>query len=325
MRNKILKFYSYLSYKNELIEPTNRGIFHKLAFTGGSKVLNFVFNTSLRTVSVPVSNLPNNDIVVSLTSFPARINGVWKVIHSIFNQTVLPGKIVLYLYINEFPNKLEDIPQSLKKFLSHGLEICFVQENLKSHIKYFYAMQEFRNKTLITLDDDIYYYRDTIERLIRISETFPGVISANLVREIFIDSEGNAVSYSKWGRYTKSDYSSHSLLALGYGGVLYPNTIKFENLLNKDDILENCLSADDLWLKVNEMIENIRVATGEFYPEPMYLTTAANSALSSNNVQGEKRNDSVWIQLIHKYKLENYFVFETNLVEQRRSTDKFLQ
>ena len=45
------------------------------------------------------------NVVVSLTSFPKRIDTVDIVIKSMFKQTVIPDKILLYLSKEEFKNK----------------------------------------------------------------------------------------------------------------------------------------------------------------------------------------------------------------------------
>ena len=37
-----------------------------------------------------------NGVIISFTSFPARINDVWKVVESLKNQSILPEKIILW-------------------------------------------------------------------------------------------------------------------------------------------------------------------------------------------------------------------------------------
>ena len=47
----------------------------------------------------------NNEIIVSLTSYPKRINKIKQTLDSIFNQTIQPDKILLWLSNSEFENK----------------------------------------------------------------------------------------------------------------------------------------------------------------------------------------------------------------------------
>ena len=96
-----------------------------------------------------------SDIIVSFTSYPKRIMTIDKVIESVINQTVPPDKIVLYLSSCEFQdcNAMPD----LEKYKKYGFEICWCDENLKSHKKYYYAMQQYPDDIVITIDDDFYY------------------------------------------------------------------------------------------------------------------------------------------------------------------------
>ena len=57
-----------------------------------------------------------SDIIISLTTFPARISTLWLTIYSLFRQTLMPKKIVLWLSSLQFPNGLEDLPKKLTRF-----------------------------------------------------------------------------------------------------------------------------------------------------------------------------------------------------------------
>ena len=52
-------------------------------------------------------------LIVSLTSFPARINTVHQVIESLLNQTKKADKIILWLAPEQFPNGEKDLPEKL--------------------------------------------------------------------------------------------------------------------------------------------------------------------------------------------------------------------
>mgnify|MGYP000110984866 CR=1 FL=1 len=92
-------------------------------------------------------------IIVSMTSYPARINTVHLAIRSLLAQKVLPDKIVLWLCKSDFPNRETDLPQTLRDVLWHDVEIRWVDEDLKPHKKYFWALQEFPDDYVITTDD----------------------------------------------------------------------------------------------------------------------------------------------------------------------------
>ena len=84
---------------------------------------------------VEPSNLYDNSLIVSLTSFPGRINDVWQVIESLKRQTVKPSKIILWLSLEQFPSK-NQIPKSLTKIEDDLFSIRLVDEDFRSHKKY---------------------------------------------------------------------------------------------------------------------------------------------------------------------------------------------
>ena len=80
-------------------------------------------------------------IIISLTSYPARIHLVYKVIKSLMNQQEKADEIILWLSILEFPNQTDDLPENLRCMIGeNGFHIEWVKENIKSHKKYFYAL-----------------------------------------------------------------------------------------------------------------------------------------------------------------------------------------
>ena len=100
-----------------------------------------------REISIPV--------IVSLTSFPARIGKLWIVIECMLRQKSQPEKIMLWLSREQFPNELADLPKRLVEQTERGLDIKFVDNDFRSHKKYYYAFKEFKDKFELTIDDDL--------------------------------------------------------------------------------------------------------------------------------------------------------------------------
>jgi hypothetical protein len=98
--------------------------------------------------------LDSPQFIVSLTSHGRRIHTkVQYAIHSLFNQTVQPDRIVLWLAHET------KIPKKLKKMQDAGLEIYFC-DDIGSFTKLIPALINFPNDVIITADDDVYYHRD---------------------------------------------------------------------------------------------------------------------------------------------------------------------
>jgi hypothetical protein len=64
------------------------------------KKINALINGRLEQTNRRIDNL-----IVSLTSFPGRIDEIQYTIFSLLDQNVLPEKIILWLAENEFPKK----------------------------------------------------------------------------------------------------------------------------------------------------------------------------------------------------------------------------
>ena len=196
-------------------------------------------------------------IIVSLTSYPKRIGIVDKVIKTLLIQTMKPDKIVLWLSEEEFKDR--DLPEQLLKLCQFGLEIQWVTDDLKSHKKYYYAVQEYLNDIVITVDDDMYYHPELIETLYRSYIQHPKAVSCTLVNLICAENE-EVLPYAQWRKdyIVAEDTELMDLLPVGAGGVLYPpKCFDLEKLCDEEIIRRYCLYQDDIWLKVNELIEHV--------------------------------------------------------------------
>ena len=87
--------------------------------------------SSTKTNRLYQNNNRKEKIVVSLTTYNKRTKTVYKTIESIFNQTIKPNKIILWLDKDEF--NINNIPKTLKKQINQGLEIDFY--TILNHIK----------------------------------------------------------------------------------------------------------------------------------------------------------------------------------------------
>ena len=101
----------------------------------------------------------DDEYIVSLTSWEPRFDVLPVALKSILLQTRRPDRVILYLGSDVDPEKL---PLEVRRFEEKGVEIRFMEENLRAHKKYYYAMEEFPDSTIITVDDDVIYSPFTI-------------------------------------------------------------------------------------------------------------------------------------------------------------------
>jgi glycosyltransferase involved in cell wall biosynthesis len=204
-------------------------------------------------------------VIVSLTSYPARLPYLHVCIRSLLNQTYKPDKVILYLGED---TKKEDVPSQLWELCPFGLEIVFCPGNLRTHIKYIYAMQQYPEDIIITVDDDVIYNRKLISSLVQSYTKHPNAVSARVVNKIISD-EGKCLPYGCWRRqyafvWRKKRKPSWQLMAIGVGGVLHPPASKCLIAAEVFDIdlitnVCDCLN-DDIWLKIHQLRAGTPVA-----------------------------------------------------------------
>ena len=186
-------------------------------------------------------------VIVSLTSFPERINMpdvLPIVLFSLLNQTLKPNKVILWLSSEAFPNKELDLPNYMRDYLKKGLSIGWTND-LHSFTKLIPALRTYPNDILITADDDMYYPRDWLERLYKTSLRHPGTaITACPLRIQGTTSE--VLDYKHW---RTSGFTPNSVLTFprGVGGVLYPPGVFHNDICKTDLFLSICPTNDDIW------------------------------------------------------------------------------
>lgn len=196
------------------------------------------------------------DIIISLTSYPKRYPTLHLCLASIFNQSVRPNLVVLYIYEKD----MYLLPSKVLEYQKKGLIIKAVKEDLKCHKKYFYAMQEYRENVLITVDDDVIYPFNLVEKLVESFQKFPTSLSAGRAHGMILNSDGSPIPYLDW-EWESSCYNrpSFRLMATGVGGILYPPHCLTQETFNISAIQKYCLYQDDVWLKCMELLSGIPV------------------------------------------------------------------
>ncbi len=228
------------------------------------------------------TELRDKKYIVSLTSFPARIEDVWICIETILRQSFKPDAIILWLANEQFPE--QKIPNSLEKLKARGLTIRFC-DDLRSHKKYYYSMLEFPNDCVITLDDDLYFHKDIIKNLVDLHLMHPNEICTNRAHEIAFQNE-KVLPYRKWNHNAKNILTpTHLLLPTGGAGTLYPPNSLDKSAFDKELILDLCFHADDIWLKLMAFLNDKKIVTNSFYNKDYFVIGQSQTIkLVSQNV-----------------------------------------
>ena len=232
-------------------------------------------------------------VIVSLTSFPQRIDKVWMVIETIFRQTVKPDKIVLTLSELQFKDK--KIPEKLLEQTQRGLEIIWTKDDIRSHKKYYYVMQKYPNAIIITVDDDILYEKNLIKTLLDYNQTYPDCIICNW------GSIKKGSDYKHWKNLLfQFKLPSYDVLQIGVGGVLYPSNSLHKEVFKKEIFLEICPLADDIWLNAMAIINDTKIVKTDYSFYYIPILNKNNIELNKVNV-GENQNDVQIKKILDKY------------------------
>lgn len=242
----------------------------------------------------------HNEVIVSLTSFPARINNLWIVIENMLRQTYRPDKIILWLSKEQFRDE-NDLPQKLIDLQRVGLEIRFVDGDIKSHKKYYYVFKEYSDSLIFLIDDDIIYPTNIIEESLRAYKNADSnAVIANYGNEMTFDKDDVLLPYIKWRPMYEASSSRYLFFGSGGGTLICPSML-YKDSTNINLALKLTPLADDVWL--NAMV---RLGGGHilFLKNRRILTLPSknNKNLYEENVFNN-RND-VQINAVNDYYLK---------------------
>lgn len=232
----------------------------------------------------------DEEIIISLTSYGERLKVLDNCLKSILLQTLKPDKIIVWLDCNTTKEQLLD---NLIEYEKYGVEFRFMKQNLRPHMKYFYAMKEFKNSIIITVDDDLIYPQDLISSLYGAHKEHPKAVCARRVHEITLNKNNEINPYKKWNfESTDIEKPSFKLIATGVGGVLYPPNSIDERGLDEELIKKLCLGADDIWLKVMEVLAGTPVCwVKNNMIHPPIVNDTQNEALNISNVSNNQNDE----------------------------------
>lgn len=228
----------------------------------------------------------DQEIVFSLTSFPARIEEASTSIECLMRQKVKADRIILWLAQSQFKNI--PLPTKLLNLQNRGLEIRYV-DDLRSHKKYFYALQQYPNALIITFDDDLYYDSEVVGNLLNIHNNFPGCIAASRAH-LMTFGKSKLKPYSRWRHNSTMSSPSFELFHTSGAGTLFPPGLLRPETFDKELIMKLSPNSDDVWLKVMSYLSDIKVVTNSRYNKDWATVgkTQSQSLVSLNTNKGGK-------------------------------------
>ena len=245
------------------------------------------------------SDPPSEKIVVSLTSWPKRINLVYKVIDNMLRQTRRPDKVVLYLSKKQFPDR--QLPHLLKLRLERDprFEVRYTSD-IGSHKKYYRAFKDFPDAAIVLVDDDIVYPDTMLRDLMVHYHRNPHVVTCLRSHTVAMTRKKTFAPYLEWMKERKIvNEASPLILATTGGGTIFPPNSLPPEAFDIDGIRKLAPTADDLWLKWHLLANRVPVKYITAYGKARLETIPGtqSAALVDINV-GENNNDRIWNGII---------------------------
>ncbi len=243
-------------------------------------------------------------VVVSLTSFPAAIMYARKAVLSILKGSVLPDKIVLYLTFSQFENRR--LPAELTALTEQYpiFEIRNYDNDIRSYRKLVPALNDFPDAVIVTIDDDAVYHPDMLAKLLEWHEKYPNAVWAHRAKYISLGKP-----YRTWRKYRWYSFLFRRVqinfrtLQTGCGGVLYPPHSLRKEMIDEHLFTRIAPTTDDIWFWAAAVTNRVPVAAVPFgYNKPRSAGKPDSLSLKRTNFKrGIDRNVAALNALIELY------------------------
>lgn len=239
-------------------------------------------------------------VIISVTTYPARLGSLRLPLLSLLHQTVRPEKVVLVLAEEEFPDRR--LPDWLAALVNrHGIEILWTPDNLRSYKKLIPTLVAFPHHSIVTADDDLLYPPRWLEGLVEASARCPGTIVGYRAIPVLTDPSGSLRPYMEWLTAALQGTPTSALLLTTGGGVLFPPGSLPPEATDVHTALTVCPTADDIWFWAMTLLSRAKTVgiARTFVQHPQTRNSEDNGALYAINGPGGANDRQIKAVLDH--------------------------
>lgn len=298
-----------MNYIKQIIKKTFSNLVYEASCIANDKqmfhiIANDMRNQCLRCLQSGITKElhAEKEIVVSLTTHSKRLFDVYLTIESIMQGTMKPNHIVLWLE-KDLANTI--IPLYLQKQMKRGLEIRYCND-IRSYKKLIPTLKQFPDSIIVTIDDDVIYLPDMLEKLVNAYNKSPYHIHANRVSKIELKPDGTPMKYSCW-KVVSNVGHSNLFFFTGVGGVLYPPSCFNEEVFNEEVFMSLAPYGDDIWFFAMALLNGFtvnKVFTHDKVGNDFLINESVQDiSLFHVNTEGEKQNDKQIKAVFDRYNI----------------------
>ncbi len=210
-------------------------------------------NLKIKFNRIPPIKREKNEIIVSLTTYGDRFKEIKYTLYSLFKQKTLPDKIILWLDEKEFSEKDIELNKTLQKFKKKGLIIRYCP-NYGSYKKIIPCISEYPDSKIIICDDDAYYEKHWLEKLLREEKKYPDFILCHSANYLLI-KENRIQPYQTWNDSIIPEEEVKTL-PIGVGGTLLKSCLLYKDFANSELFMKLAPNGDDLWIWAQTVLNN---------------------------------------------------------------------
>lgn len=201
------------------------------------------------------SNITQNDIIISLTSYGKRVQDTLPyALYSLLIQTVMPKKIAVFLDQDKWND--DNLPPILQKMKEIGVDFYYCKD-IRSYTKLLPALKLFPKNPIMTIDDDLYYNKQLVKWFIRAYDNSDNMTVLGMWGCIPKKLDQKFIPYNQW-KDCKYIEMEDEISIFGVGGCVYPPAIFDEEIFKEEVFMKLCPTADDIWFWVMEKRLNIK-------------------------------------------------------------------
>jgi len=195
--------------------------------------------------NAPKHGLPG-ELVISLTSYPARFSKLHLTLKSLLDQSIRPDKVLLWIAHDD----TDKLPDAVRALESDTFEVRSC-DDLRNFKKILPSLAAYPNAFILICDDDTYYPDDWLKSLVDAFDPKEPSIVCHRAHRIRYLANGRIAPYRTWERNVAGTWTESprtDILPTGNGGVLYPPGSLPPETTDLTLIRKFSETSDDVWL-----------------------------------------------------------------------------